>query len=74
MSRLYSDMYYINIGQEIYHLQALDTPDETFFLLKCFDKLLCTIAMNEQGKWQSDNHLNEGELPEIIRWIEKLFM
>jgi len=74
MSKLYSEAYYINIGKEIYHLQALDTPDETFFLLKCFDKLLCTITMDEQGKWHFDNHLNEEQLAEVVTWIEKLFM
>jgi hypothetical protein len=74
MRRLYSDSYFINIDKEIYELQVVDKQEETFFLLKQSEKVVSTITMNEEGQWQSDNHISENELKEVVRWIENLFM
>jgi len=76
MSGIYSETYHINIGKEIYQLQALDTPDGTFFLMKHWGKLICTITWDELDKWQLDTNINIDVqvLSEILKWIEKLFM
>jgi len=76
MSNIYSETYCINIGKEIYQLQAIDTPDGIFFLMKYWGKLVCIITWSEKDKWQVDPDIdiNEEVLAEILRWIEKLFM
>jgi hypothetical protein len=76
MRNIYSETYYINIGKEIYQLQALDTSDGAFFLLKYWDKLICTIRRDEQNEWQVNTDIDiEWEvLSQILKWIEKIFM
>ena len=76
MSSIYSETYSINIGKEIYQLQALDTPDGTFFLMKYWGKLICTITWCDKDKWQvdTDMDINMEVITEILKWIETLFM
>jgi len=74
MSGIYSEPYYIAVGDKIYALQALDAPEQTSFLLKYSGELRCTITLDENGKWISDKYIDEDELNEIIKWIERLFM
>ena len=76
MSNIYSEKYHINIGKEIYQLQAVDSRDGTLFLVKCWDTLLCTITWDELTKWQikTDVDIEIEVLSQILKWIEKLFM
>ena len=74
MSNIYSETYCINIGKEIYQLQALDTSDGTLFLMKHWGKLICIISWDEHDKWQANTDIDMELLSEILQWIEKLFM
>ena len=63
----------IVIGDKIYKLHALDTSEDTQFLLWDSDDFLCTISYNN-GKWQADKPFDEKDLSQIVKWIEELFM
>jgi hypothetical protein len=72
MSEKYSDTYHINVGMQVYQLQALYRDEKTLFLLKLSGELLCTISVSESG-WECDNDLTFDQLREISKWITKLF-
>jgi hypothetical protein len=69
----YSDTYHINVGMQIYQLQALYRDEKTIFPLKLSGELLCTISVNEHDGWECDNDLTFEQLMEISQWITKLF-
>jgi len=76
MRNIHSETYHINIGKEIYQIQAVDTSEGTLFLLKCWGRLVCTITWDEQNEWDvyTDVDIEMEVLNQIFKWIENLFM
>jgi hypothetical protein len=73
MQTIYSQTHHINVNSQVYQLQRLDTPEQTFFLVKRSGELLNIITKNKRGQWQADDPISKEQLAEIIKWIEKLF-
>ena len=70
----YGETFHVHVGAQLYQLQALNKPEETLFLIKRSGDSVCTLSLDDNGKWHSDSNLFGNELSEIIRWIEKLFL
>jgi hypothetical protein len=73
MNAVYGDTHHIIVGDKVYQIQSLDTPFNSYFVVRRSGQLLCTISMDDEGEWQSDRDVEDEKLTELVRWIKRLY-
>jgi hypothetical protein len=69
---VYGEPNAIQINNETYQLQSVEFEDETFFLVKSLDKVICMIMKNEKGEWDPDCYISHELIEQILEHIYTL--
>jgi hypothetical protein len=62
------------INNQVYQIQFVEFEDESFFLVRQFDKVVCMIMEDKKDEWEPDCNIGKELFEKIMKWINRFYL